>query len=256
LSKPIRTAALLLDLDGTLIGREERVSHRVAKAVREASQRVPVSIVTGREPADVLRFSRELGLTTPQVCDGGASVLDPATGDYLWRLPLRPEKAGDILDGLRSAEAAFVATHPTGVLTHANGSGLEVLVRDFNRISALDLGHDAAEALVARFTGDPDVHAVKSFLPYNGLWAVDFTHAQVNKAVGAAWVGGKARVGLDRTAAVGDSFNDLPLLEACGVRVVMGDAPDALKAIAHFVAPSVEEDGLAIAIEEFLLPKL
>lgn len=252
----VRPSALLLDLDGTLIGRDERVSPRVARAVRKAARRIPVSIVTGREPADVLRFSRELGLTTPQVCDGGASVLDPATGGYLWRMPLMPDKAGSILEGLRAVEAAFIATHPTGVLTHANGSGLDVLVRDFNRISALDLGRDAAEAMAARFASDPDVHAVKSFLPYNGLWAVDFTHAQVDKAVGAAWVARALGLRLNKAAAVGDSFNDLPLLEACGVRVVMGDAPDSLKAIAHFVAPSVEDDGLAVAIEEFLLPKM
>ena len=250
-----RPSALLLDLDGTLIGRDERVSPRVAEAVRKAARRMPVSIVTGREPTDVLRFSRELGLTTPQVCDGGASVLDPVSGDYLWRLPLTPDAAGSILDGLRAVEAAFIATHPTGVFTHANGSGLDVLVRDFNRISALDLGREAAEVMAARFSSDPDVHAVKSYLPYNGLWAVDFTHAQVNKAVGAAWATRTMDIRLHQAAAVGDSFNDLPLLEACGVRVVMGDAPAALKAIAHFVAPSVEEDGLAVAIEEYLLPR-
>ena len=36
----------------------------------------------------------------------------------------------------------------------------------------------------------------------------------------------------------------------------MGDAPDSLKAIADYVAPSVDEDGLAVAIEEFVLPRL
>ena len=36
----------------------------------------------------------------------------------------------------------------------------------------------------------------------------------------------------------------------------MGQAPDELKAIADFVAPAVDEDGLAVAIEEFVLPRL
>ena len=57
-------------------------------------------------------------------------------------------------------------------------------------------------------------------------------------------------------AAVGDSYNDLPLLNVCGLRIAMGDAPEELKAIAHYVAPSAEEDGLAVAIEEYLLPRL
>ena len=56
--------------------------------------------------------------------------------------------------------------------------------------------------------------------------------------------------------AAGDSYNDLPMLKACGLRIVMGNAPDALKAIADYVAPSVDDDGLATAIEDFVMPKL
>ncbi|MCH8109871.1 MAG: HAD hydrolase family protein, partial [Chloroflexi bacterium] len=40
------------------------------------------------------------------------------------------------------------------------------------------------------------------------------------------------------------------------LRIVMGDAPDELKAIADYIAPSIDEDGLAVAIEEFVLPRL
>jgi hydroxymethylpyrimidine pyrophosphatase-like HAD family hydrolase len=36
----------------------------------------------------------------------------------------------------------------------------------------------------------------------------------------------------------------------------MGDAPEELKSMADFVAPTAEEDGLAVAIEEFVLPRL
>jgi hydroxymethylpyrimidine pyrophosphatase-like HAD family hydrolase len=54
--------------------------------------------------------------------------------------------------------------------------------------------------------------------------------------------------------AAGDSFNDLTLLEVCGLRIVMGNAPEELRCIANYVAPPVEKDGLAVAIEEFLLP--
>ena len=56
--------------------------------------------------------------------------------------------------------------------------------------------------------------------------------------------------------AAGDSFNDLPLLQACGLKIAMGNAAPELKAIADYVAPTAEEDGLAVAIEEFILPQL
>ena len=56
--------------------------------------------------------------------------------------------------------------------------------------------------------------------------------------------------------AAGDSYNDMPLLQVCGLGIAMGNAPDELKAIADYVAPPVEEDGLAVAIEQFIMPRL
>ena len=56
--------------------------------------------------------------------------------------------------------------------------------------------------------------------------------------------------------AAGDSYNDIPLLEACGLRIAMGNAVPELKALADYVAPSVDQDGLATAIDEFVLPRL
>ncbi|HXS15232.1 MAG TPA: HAD hydrolase family protein, partial [Candidatus Saccharimonadales bacterium] len=52
---------------------------------------------------------------------------------------------------------------------------------------------------------------------------------------------------------IGDGHNDFPLLMACGLKVAMGNAVDDLKAIADYIAPSVDEDGVADVIEKFIL---
>ena len=54
----------------------------------------------------------------------------------------------------------------------------------------------------------------------------------------------------------GDSYNDLPLLEACRLRIVMAGAPKELVDVADYLAPSAEQDGLAVAIEDYALPRL
>ena len=74
-SSPILAAAL--DLDGTIIGPDEKISPAVQKAIARLARHIPVFIATGREPADVLQYAGELNLTTPQLCDGGANILDP-----------------------------------------------------------------------------------------------------------------------------------------------------------------------------------
>jgi hydroxymethylpyrimidine pyrophosphatase-like HAD family hydrolase len=93
-------------------------------------------------------------------------------------------------------------------------------------------------------------------LPYNNLWAVDFTHSGVNKAAATLELSQMIGVDAGSMVAAGDSYNDMPLLQVCGLGIAMGNAPDELKAIADYVAPPVEEDGLAVAIEQFIMPRL
>ena len=52
---------------------------------------------------------------------------------------------------------------------------------------------------------------------------------------------------------VGDGYNDFPLLMACGLKVAMGNATEDLKEIADYIAPTVDEDGVADVIEKFVL---
>ena len=113
-----------------------------------------------------------------------------------------------------------------------------------------------ADDLVAAFESNAGLHVVKASLPYNGLWAVDFTRAGVTKATAVKELARMLGTSPDLMIAVGDSYNDTPLLEACGLAIAMGQAPDELKAIADFVAPTVDEDGLAVAIEELVMPRL
>ena len=244
--------AVILDLDGTLIGPGERVTPVVKDAVGRLVQRIPVAIATGREALDVARYALELGLSSPQICDGGATILEPATQDHIWRLPLKPESAQKVMARLEAMGSAFIATHLTGSVRDYS----QVPHWDLTRISALDLQEGAAAELAASLNGDNDVQTVKVFLPYNGLWAVDFTRRGVDKALAAKQLARMWGVSPREMAAVGDSYNDLPLLHACGWRIAMGNAAQDVRAIAHYVAPPVEEDGLSDAIDRYLLPRV
>ena len=252
--------AVILDLDGTLIGPGEIVTQVVKDAVARLSRRLPVAIATGREASDVIRYAMELGLSSPQICDGGATILDPATGEHIWRRRLKPESAQRVMSRLQEIGLSFIATHLTGSVRDHD----QIPHWDLTRISALDLHEDAAAELAAGFPdrsggksyGENDIQTVKVFLPYNGLWAVDFTRQGVDKALAANQLARIWGVKTKDMAAAGDSYNDLPLLHACGWRIAMGNAAEEVRAIAHYVAPPVEENGLAEAIDHYLLPRL
>ena len=244
--------AAALDLDGTVIGPDENISPTVQKSIARLAGLIPVFIATGREPADVLRYSKELGLTTPQLCDGGANILDPVRGISTWTAPLGPVNAELVVTRLREMGAAFVATHANGTASTFD----DVPDWDLIRVSALDMDEATADALAKEFSSNKNMYVIKAVLPYNGLWAIDFTLAGVDKASGISRIGDTLGVLPANMVAVGDSYNDLPMIEACGFSVAMGNAPLEVKAAADFVAPTVGEDGLAVVINEFVLPRL
>lgn len=244
--------AVILDLDGTIIGPNEKISPAVHRAVARLADRVPVSIATGRESFHVIRYARQLQLNAPQICDGGATILDPATTEILWRSPLGAENARKVMERLKALDTAFIATFPQGSVKDYS----QLPHWDLTRISALDMQESMADGLAGWFSGDGSIQTVKAYLPYNGLWAVDFTYGGVDKGTAAEQLALLLEITTLEIAAAGDSFNDLALLRVCGLGIAMGNAAPEVKEIAGYLAPPVEHDGLAVAIEEFLLPGL
>ncbi|WP_061933574.1 Cof-type HAD-IIB family hydrolase [Aureimonas sp. AU22] len=77
------------------------------------------------------------------------------------------------------------------------------------------------------------------------LYFLDVTAKVANKGDGAAFLAKAHDVPLERTAAVGDMPNDIPMLTRAGLGVAMGQAGEAVRAAAGFVTASNEEDGVA-----------
>ena len=134
----IRAAAI--DLDGTIIGPDELITPAVLDAVARLSAHIPVFIATGREPQDVYEYSRELGLTGPQLSDGGAAILDPVARRHIWSANLGPELASEVLALIGELGSNFVATHGRGTFRRVT----DIPDREIVRISALDLSRQDA----------------------------------------------------------------------------------------------------------------
>ncbi|HAG85483.1 MAG TPA: Cof-type HAD-IIB family hydrolase, partial [Cyanobacteria bacterium UBA12227] len=80
------------------------------------------------------------------------------------------------------------------------------------------------------------------------------THPAVNKGEAVRYLA-EELLGLNRqnVMVIGDNFNDVEMLEYAGLGIAMGNAPLDVQKVAEWVAPSVEEDGVAVAIEAFIL---
>ena len=248
----MRCRALILDLDGTVLGPDEKITPAVVEAVRRVADMIPVCIATGRERGHVLSYSNELGLSAPQMSDNGALILDPATGEALWSAPLEENLAMRTVRTIIESGWEFIATHSSGTITDT-----AYLDRwDLTRISALDLEEQVADVVVERMSGEAGLEAVKVWLPYNGLWAVDFTRVGVNKGSTLRELCRLLGVEMSQTIAVGDSFNDVSMLRTCGLGIAMGTSPKEVRDVAAHMVGSVAEDGVVEAVESYVMPSI
>ena len=243
---------LLADIDGTLVGSSMRVSPAVMSAVARARGRLAVCLASSRAMEFVLRYARELGLTTPQVCDGGARIFDAGTGRVLVRKALRPDDARLVVATALELRLPFRLVDMDRVVTRLE----EVRTWQVTRVSVHDLDRETAVALADRFRDHPSIHASAVMAVDTGRWLVDFTRRDAHKGTALEEVARILGLQPSQMTAVGDSYNDIPMLRTAGLAVAMGNAPDEVKREAHVVAPPVEEDGLAWVLNSLLDGKL
>lgn len=266
---------LVLDIDGTIAGKSNQIRESVKQAIMSARSRgVKVAVATGRMYRSALRFHRDIGSTLPLICYQGAWIQDPATDKMLRHLPLTKQTALQLLDHfeephLRSLlsinfyinDRLYVPEITDGTRLYAQRSGIEITeIKDLRR----DIPGDPTKVLA--LCENPEVldglligmreryTPAELYLTRSVATFFEATHPLANKGEAVRYLA-EELLGLQaaNVMAIGDNFNDVEMISYAGVGVAMGNAPDAVKAGADWVAPDVEADGAAAAIEQFVL---
>jgi HAD superfamily hydrolase (TIGR01484 family) len=230
-----------------------RVTPKVRAKITALADQIPVGIVSSRDHHDVGWLAADLGFGAPQVSEGGARIFRVGVKRPLWIKSMVAEDARSIVRFLEERRHTFDAVDGNRRVSCAE----DIDTWQVTRITANSLTSGQAKSIVIEI-GDAlaNVHTAVIIRTDNGDWMVDFTHAGANKA--SATIEFARLVGITpaEIVGIGDGYNDLPLLEACGLAVAMGHAPDELVAVADYLAPAASEDGLATAIDEFIAPNL
>lgn len=265
----IEPRLVAFDLDGTLLGEELLLRPRVLAAVRAMRNRgIHGCIVTGRMYRSALPFVRELKFTAPVVCYQGAAVIDPESDEVLHDLPLPNAQALAVLGYAREAglhvqlyanDNYYCDRRDRFVDLYAKISGVEpVMVADLART------FETWGATKACIIAEPDVIAAhvpalaaalgeRAYVTRSIAYFLEVMNSRVNKGEALQIVARRLDVAMEHVMAIGDSWNDAPLLEAAGFGVAMGSAPAELRSVADAIVADVENDGVAEALERFVL---
>jgi HAD superfamily hydrolase (TIGR01484 family) len=242
-----RPKGLLIDLDGTVLPRDDQPTKTVLNAVVAASKEIPVAIASGRVQDDVCHYARLLGLTTLQIADNGATLIDPLTGRA----------------AIRRTFSKADAMHTVGLL---ESGASRVLVCDAGRFVPIpkDITHWDITVIMGEFATEREAvdwanrlesTTVTASVSLDNIdkWYIDCTPAGVDKGFGARSFAEKVGIDVADLMVIGDGWNDIPMFEAAGIGVAMNSAPKALLDLAIDTVPNIDHDGAAIAINRYVL---
>jgi len=263
-------AAVLADVDGTLVTQAKVVTPRAVEAVEKLHERgVLFAITSGRPPRGMRMLVRPLEMRGPMAAFNGGIIVQPdmtvidehsipaevapavidaisAHGLYPWIYRGADWYVTDPGAPHAAKEAATVQFQPTVVPSYHG-----LLDRAVKIVGVSDDYDQVArcETAVQQQFGT-HVSAARS-QPYY----LDVTHPLANKGVVAERLSHHYQIPLEQIATLGDGANDVLMFERSGLSIAMGNASEQVQRQATYVTASNDDEGFAKAVEEFILPR-
>lgn len=265
---------LVLDIDGTIAGISNDVNHRVRQAIKAVqNQGIKVTIATGRMYCSALRFQQIIDSKLPLIAYNGAWIQNPLTEEIYYHIPIGSTIARELLDYFEQSEfkksveihcyledELYVREITQTTEIYAQRSGVQPNVtKDLrtiinqNTTKILALCHEQNIITILKKELSQLFSSEQIYLTQSSKIYLEAIHPTVNKGAATRYLTEEI-LGLkpENVMAIGDNFNDGEMLKYAGLSIAMGEAPEEIKSIAKWVAPTVEEDGVAIALEKFL----
>ena len=259
---------IAVDLDDTLLDEQLNLTMRVREAIRLAlAAGVRFTFATGRMFRSAKPYAEVLGLDIPLITYQGALVKNHRSGEVFLYRPLPLDCAREIVsyihtlgyhmnaylddnlymeydtpEGRRYSDIAQVQPELVGDL-------LRILARPPIKLLTIaeeGLLDQLSEILVPRYAGR--VHISKS-KPY----FLEFSHPQATKGYALQALAEFYGIKKEEVIAIGDSYNDLEMLDYAGLGVMVANARESLRDKADYITSGTNGDGVVEVIEKFIL---
>lgn len=268
---------IALDLDGTTLNDDRIISGRTRRAMARAADRgVNIVIATGRPLSALPRDVFEIGAIRYALTSNGASITDIRENRTFYENCLSSRAVEVSVDLLKQYDYVL-ETFVRGVAyierwyyeqvrqTGACFRNAEYILNTRNPVPDIYAfmlqNREHLENINVNFENldeKPGIYEKLIELPEVTITS-SFDHnleiggATTSKAEALKQMGRLLDVSQEEMMAVGDSPNDIAMLLEAGMPVAVGNAKDEVKKISRYIAPTNHEDGVADAIERFVL---
>ena len=263
---------IAIDMDGTLLREDKSVSERTKNAIKLAKEKgVYVVIATGRPKDGVSRYLEELDMLGENdyvLSYNGGLVLKTKsrevvsktvlTGADLHYLHNLSKELGVNIHAFSEVHGLMTPKNSKYTEVEANINGIRITINDYSDIEddhsiIKVMMIDEPEVLQKAIDNLPKEVYEKYTVVRSAPFFLEFLNKKVNKGTGVELLAKHLNIKQEEIMTFGDAGNDLDMIVYAGMGVAMANAFDEVKEAANYITDSNENDGVAKAIEKFVL---
>ncbi|MBN2286759.1 MAG: HAD family phosphatase [Tissierellales bacterium] len=259
------------DLDDTLLRNDFSISQANIQAIKSLEQiGVKFIIITGRVTSSAIPFVNQLGIQWPFGSFQGGKITDPQTNETLYSCPLSRDKIVKVIEYAQKNDIHVNLYDDEKIYVKSKNKWTDYYRSFARKVEIIETGNlldfefistpkmilidersklIAAKSDLVRLAG-PEVNVF--FSKSNFL---EFTDKNATKGCALKYLAERWKIDRNEIMAIGDNYNDLSMLEYAGLGICMDNGEKEIKRMADFITLSNEQDGVAHAINRFILGK-
>ncbi|MEM9952659.1 MAG: HAD family hydrolase [Chloroflexota bacterium] len=261
---------IIIDLDGTLLNDEHTVSERNKAVIQKATEQgVKVILATGKTRTSAEAIIADLNLDTPGVFVQGLIIYN-ADGTVRQEHKLDPDIARHAIQYAQSQGYQVIA-YSGGRLVCSQLDDAVEKIAEFgepmpeavgsliNRVNTIKMhklivvGGNQRKMKALRWQLDQQIGGKVSFTDGGVLTSLEILPKGTNKGQGVKALLRQLDANPEQVMGIGDAENDVEMLKTVGFGIAVKNASEKTKAVADEIVASNNDDGVAEAIERFVL---
>ncbi|BDR79955.1 haloacid dehalogenase [Clostridium tetani] len=268
---------ICIDIDGTLLRDDKKLSQRNINAIKAATKKgVHVAISTGRIFPSANYYAELIGVKSPVIASNGAYIKNSSEDKIIYEKTMEYEKTIKIINILKEYKLRPHFNTHNKILTESLEfskkvySKMNEVLSKNNKvdIELVDTWENALKIyereILKAIIVDEDINKIKEVKEIvareEGIEVVsshnnnfEVMSKGISKGNAVNILADMLGIKKEKVMCIGDSENDLSMIKFAGLGVAMGNAAECIKEYADYITDTNNEDGVAKAIEKFII---
>lgn len=261
---------IILDLDDTLLMDDGSISKNNKDCILRAMEKgVYIVLASGRPTFAMKYVADELNLKNKgyTISYNGARIINWSNQEIIYKADITREQVKKIYDFAKSNNAFMHTYDGDNIITEKSNKYTEIesKITKMPILEKSDFKNSLPENLVKllileapEYLQEIEIKAKNYFgnemyITRTKPFFLEFMNIEVDKGKSILRLCEKLNINREEIIAIGDSYNDLGMIQTAGLGIAMGNAVEEIKEIADYITDTNMNDGVAKAIEKFIL---